>query len=39
MGKLIGLPSMIGDGTPPAPLSNPFLLKMIFMPIGHVPWR
>jgi hypothetical protein len=31
MGKLIGLPSMIGDGKPPAPLSNLFRLNTILI--------
>jgi hypothetical protein len=31
IGRLIGLPSMIGDGAPPALLSNPFLLNTTFI--------
>jgi hypothetical protein len=36
-GKLIALPKMIGDGTPPAPLSKPFLQITIFMTIDRAP--
>ena len=31
IGRLIGLPSMIGDGKPPAMLSSPFRLNTIFI--------